>query len=118
MERDKQDDRVDGIKTFSCCLCGLTAPFESFGRSLGDHSRSSNKSKIILLEDSYLRQDPFASRSRPLFLGAHCSLCQKMVCSSCSLFYTRRFCKPCALLHRKAFPPELQLAETRIFQSA
>jgi hypothetical protein len=71
-----------------------------------------------LLEDSYLRQDPFSSREpRPLLLGARCTLCSKDVCTSCSLFYARRFCKACAQEHRQAFPPQVLQAESGVFES-
>jgi hypothetical protein len=33
--------------------------------------------------------------SAPLFIGGDCSVCQRPVCPSCSLFYTHRFCFGC-----------------------
>jgi hypothetical protein len=33
--------------------------------------------------------------SAPLFIGGDCSVCQRPVCPSCSLFYTHRFCFEC-----------------------
>ena len=61
-------------------------------------SRALTISLFSFLEDGYFRQDPFADRRRPLFIGADCSLCSRPVCGqpTCSLFYTRRFCARCA----------------------
>ena len=70
------------------------------------------------LEEAYLRQDPFSTREpRPLLLGAKCSVCSKDVCSACSLFFSRRFCRACAQQHRKAFPVQVLQAESKVFEA-
>jgi len=63
------------------------------------------------MEEGYLRVDPFSEFPRPLFLGAACAACAAPVCASasCSLFYAKRFCIPCAKANSAAFPLELQL---------
>lgn len=69
------------------------------------------------LEDSYITYDPFAVRKRPLCLGSNCSVCGEPVCAgdTCSLFYAKRFCKPCAQRHRGAFPPQCHKLAPAIF---
>lgn len=69
------------------------------------------------LEDCYLCYDPFAPRRRPLLLGSRCAACSAMVCAAdtCSFFYSKRFCAPCAWRNRKAFPPECYQLAPKIF---
>ncbi|XP_047641930.1 cysteine-rich DPF motif domain-containing protein 1 [Phacochoerus africanus] len=90
---------------FECQLCALTAPYSYVGQ------RPPNTQSIVLLEESYVMKDPFTSdKDRFLILGSRCSLCGRLVCvgPECSLFYSRRFCLPCAQENAAAFPPVVQ----------
>jgi hypothetical protein len=51
-------------------------------------------------------------------LGSRCAVCGAPVCAgeACSLFYSKRFCGPCARAHAAAFPPEL--AACKVFAAA
>jgi hypothetical protein len=72
------------------------------------------------LEDSYIAYDPFSARKRPLCLGSNCSACGEPVCAgeTCSFFYAKRFCKPCARQHSSAFPPQCHKLAPSIFGSS
>ncbi|GJP83105.1 hypothetical protein CLOP_g13308 [Closterium sp. NIES-67] len=92
---------------FTCNLCKLEARFDYLGR------RPPFAPHIAFLEDGYICRDPFGSSSssqRPLFLGSACSLCHATVCCSlsCSFFFAKRFCLPCARQNVAAFCPEAQ----------
>lgn len=47
MDSSNEADGIADKKIFFCFLCGMKAPFESYGRSLGHPSGSSHKSKIM-----------------------------------------------------------------------
>ncbi|XP_070557576.1 cysteine-rich DPF motif domain-containing protein 1-like [Ptychodera flava] len=97
-------ERNKKIGTFTCELCNLHAPYEYFG-----NSPPFTKS-VLLLEDVFVMRDPFTTERKLLILGSHCSLCNKVICvgQSCSLFYTKRFCLPCAFDNIQEFPTEIQ----------
>uniref|UniRef100_A0A8C3VY20 Cysteine-rich DPF motif domain-containing protein 1 n=1 Tax=Catagonus wagneri TaxID=51154 RepID=A0A8C3VY20_9CETA len=93
------------LGVFECQLCALTAPYSYVGQ------RPPDAQSIVLLEESYVMKDPFTpGESRFLVLGSRCSLCGRLVCvgPECSLFYSRRFCLPCARENADAFPQEIQ----------
>lgn len=54
-------------------------------------------------------QDPSALKRRPVALGSRCTVCSNMVCchDTCSVFYSKRFCAPCARANASAFPVQL-----------
>lgn len=63
--------------------------------------------------------DPFAPAGgrdgftrRSLCVGAKCSTCDRAVCidAACSIFYAKRFCRPCAQQRMKDFPAQIQKA--------
>ncbi|KAI0216289.1 hypothetical protein LSAT2_031678 [Lamellibrachia satsuma] len=64
-----------------------------------------------ILEEAYMKRDPFTEQKQCIVLGSHCTLCRKTVCVSprCSLFYTKRFCIKCAMKHLAEFPEEIQM---------
>mmetsp|Transcript_32260 Transcript_32260/g.71392 ORF Transcript_32260/g.71392 Transcript_32260/m.71392 type:complete len:131 (-) Transcript_32260:385-777(-) len=113
--------RSSNDKVFKCSICQFSAPYTVFGRSLpSDQLRAAgggDGSRVVFLEDSYLLPDPNAVRQRPLFLGAHCSLCGDSVCGgeACSLFYAKRFCARCARDNVKAFPDQCVKLAPKIF---
>lgn len=117
---------------FICTKCNLSAKYSYYGRRPLDryllsksteeltseqifYLNSKKRETIILLEDSFVCDDPFSQMkaSNYLILGSLCSLCNKMVCSNstdCSLFYfKKRFCLDCAKQNMIEFPVEIQL---------
>lgn len=92
--------------TFTCGVCGLTELYHYYGRKPPFHKG------VTFLEDCYLLQDPFRSETAGSFLllGAECSACSTVVCqaATCSIFYTKRFCIPCASASMQEFPTEVQ----------
>ncbi|XP_054856297.1 cysteine-rich DPF motif domain-containing protein 1 [Eublepharis macularius] len=93
------------LGTFECELCGLRVPYSYYG------CNPPNTYSVTLLENCYVMRDPFTSdKGKFLILGSECSLCSKRVCvgTDCSLFYTKRFCLPCANSHLDEFPPEIK----------
>ncbi|XP_071816018.1 cysteine-rich DPF motif domain-containing protein 1-like isoform X2 [Apostichopus japonicus] len=64
---------------------------------------------IRLMEKAYVLKNPFTPHDSHLTIGAHCSQCDKAVCvqQTCSVFYTRRFCKHCVEKHSEEFPQEI-----------
>ncbi|GFR51662.1 hypothetical protein Agub_g14075 [Astrephomene gubernaculifera] len=108
---------------FKCTLCNLEAPFKHFGASLPAETvatEGSGACRVAFLEQGWLAVDPFSVKPRPLFLGAPCSICNQPVCTAdtCSLFFAKRFCAPCARHNASAFPPAVLKASARIFGSS
>ncbi|NXS89831.1 CDPF1 protein, partial [Erpornis zantholeuca] len=99
---------------FKCELCELSALYTYYGQ-MPPNSGS-------LLEEAYVMKDPFTpDKDKFLIVGSHCSLCSRAVISilcillvmlfslqDCSLFYSKRFCRPCVKENLKAFPLEIQ----------
>jgi hypothetical protein len=96
---------------FKCSMCALYSKYVYYGtRPLQRHqpanepkqSVSSNKREnLILMENTYVCDDPFSELKSAnfLILGSNCSQCHQMVCMSneCSFFYfKKRFCLRCA----------------------
>lgn len=100
------DDAKEG-GIFTCIKCGLKEHYFYKGKY-----PPFNK-KISFLEDSYVMKDPFSppNKHQVLLLGSDCCLCNKAVCQSpdCSIFYTKRFCRSCALENFEHFPTAVQL---------
>lgn len=92
--------------TFLCEVCGLTESYNYYGCKPPFHK------DITFLENCYMMKDPFQSAGTKSFLllGSECVACKRVVCqaSSCSIFYTKRFCLDCARSSIEEFPPEMQ----------
>lgn len=92
--------------TFLCEMCGLTESYNYYGCKPPFHK------DITFLENCYIMKDPFQSAGTKSFLllGSECVACKRVVCqaSSCSIFYTKRFCLDCARTCIEEFPPEMQ----------
>ncbi|KAG7454789.1 hypothetical protein MATL_G00263580 [Megalops atlanticus] len=99
-------DAVSGsVGSFTCELCGLSAPFSYYGQ------KPPNTRAIVLMEECFVMKDPFCpEKEKFLVLGSNCSLCHKTVCvgAECSLFYTKRFCLQCVREHVEHFPRQIQ----------
>lgn len=106
--KDKKD--VGGI--LKCCYCHLEERYDYKG------SKSLFAKHLSFTEDCYIMKDPFnpSNRGEILVLGADCSICEKSVCTECSLFYINRFCKGCALKNIQHFPQKLKLKITQLNQ--
>uniref|UniRef100_A0A7S3D3U6 Cysteine-rich DPF motif domain-containing protein 1 n=1 Tax=Palpitomonas bilix TaxID=652834 RepID=A0A7S3D3U6_9EUKA len=93
---------------FTCSICMQDYPFEYFGK------KPPFQNDVVYVEDVYVLRDPFHSLhskgERVVCMGGRCSLCLSPVCasSSCSLFYTKRFCSTCARKEVEEFPKELE----------
>ncbi|KAF0289301.1 Cysteine-rich DPF motif domain-containing protein 1 [Amphibalanus amphitrite] len=92
---------------FTCCVCGLSEQCHYRG------TRPPFSGFVQLTEPGYVMRDPFSARAAcqlPVLLGADCTLCARAVCqdAGCSVFYTRRFCLPCARERAAEFPPQLR----------
>lgn len=105
------DERVANIE-FNCSACDMHEMVHFYGRAppfaLG----------VKFREDSYVLRDPFQAppprwQSKPEFyvsLGAKCAICGQVVCkdTSCSFYYTKTYCLPCARAELKSWPVEAQ----------
>lgn len=100
----KEEPPPDEGGLFQCYLCGMAERYHGHGFSV-PFARA-----IVFNEDAYVMRDPFTPYAANAFLclGAPCSLCSQLVCLSCSLFYSKRFCSPCGQQHVKQFPVEVQ----------
>ncbi|KAK8749142.1 hypothetical protein OTU49_015697 [Cherax quadricarinatus] len=91
--------------TFLCEACGLTETYHYYGCKPPFHKG------VTFLENCYVLRDPFQNGSGGSFLllGGECTSCSRVVCqdTSCSLFYTKRFCLNCANANIEEFPPEI-----------
>mmetsp|Transcript_85927 Transcript_85927/g.277492 ORF Transcript_85927/g.277492 Transcript_85927/m.277492 type:complete len:115 (-) Transcript_85927:39-383(-) len=92
---------------FKCSCCGFRCRYDYFGRDPPFASPG-----VRWLEDVYAIENPAQGelgRVKAICLGAPCCACGEPVCveATCSLFYTKRFCKRCAAEAREHFPPAL-----------
>ena len=98
---------------FKCSNCELYAKYDYYGNKPTEHYLKKSKGdEIVLLENSYLCDDPFSDlKMNYLILGSNCFECKKMICSSvdCSIFYyNKRFCLKCCLNNLDEFPIEIK----------
>jgi hypothetical protein len=107
-------------RSAACISCGATIQYITKGRRIGAPSRTTTG--VVFLEDALLRPDPFsdARTGLPLQVGAVCSECGETICMrrACGLFYTRRFCAPCARRAASALPRDCRRLERDIFSTA
>ncbi|PIK34054.1 putative cysteine-rich DPF motif domain-containing protein 1, partial [Apostichopus japonicus] len=91
------------MSEFCCALCSFSSRYDYFGR------KPPFVESIVLMEKAYVLKNPFTPHDSHLTIGAHCSQCDKAVCvqQTCSVFYTRRFCKHCVEKHSEEFPQEI-----------
>ena len=91
--------------TFLCEICDLRETYTYYGQRPPFHRG------VTYQEDCYFMRDPFQNQATSsLLLGSTCTACSQVVCqaASCSLYYTARFCVPCAKANLKDFPREMQ----------
>lgn len=93
----------DERKTFACSFCTLNEKYDYKGKE------PPFQKYLIYLEECYIMRDPFTplKQREALVLGSDCYFCKKPTCMDCSLFYTKRFCKNCALANIQELPKQL-----------
>jgi len=103
---EKTEKKSQSGGTFVCSVCHLSEHYHYKGRN------PPFVREISFLEDCYVSKDSFAPQGEGLFLllGSECTVCGRTVCqaNTCSVFYSKRFCLPCAVRTITAFPPEMQ----------
>ncbi|XP_044013609.1 cysteine-rich DPF motif domain-containing protein 1 [Aphidius gifuensis] len=102
MENNK-DDKRDVGGNFECSSCKLYEKFDYKG------TKPPFARNILFLEDCYVMKDPFSlpNRGEVLVIGGDCSICNKQICSNCSIFYAKRFCNECLTNNVDKFPVQL-----------
>ncbi|XP_021372041.1 cysteine-rich DPF motif domain-containing protein 1-like isoform X1 [Mizuhopecten yessoensis] len=97
-------DDEEKVKTFICKQCDFSSNFQYFG------SKPPFLKSILLLEEAYIKKDPFSSDCGIITLGSHCHHCKLSVCcsTSCSIFYTKRFCLDCVEKNINELPMEIR----------
>lgn len=93
-------------KFFECADCGLNEEYNYFGKS-PPFCRG-----IKFIEESYVVRDPFSAYSSAnnanfLLLGSNCTVCCRMTCQECSVFFSKRFCARCYKVCANQLPEEL-----------
>lgn len=93
--------------SFVCSSCGLSVDYDYY-----DYKVPFNSS-VKLKEKCFIRKDPFSPAGKKLFLilGSVCTCCSASICvdASCSVFYTRRLCRACAVKRLSDFPKEARV---------
>ena len=99
-----KDKKKDLGGTWKCYVCNLEEHYDYKG------NKPNFAKHLSFLEDCYIMKDPFSSPNKGeiLILGADCTICKSSVCMDCSIFYTKRFCKICALHNVQHFPDKLK----------
>lgn len=91
---------------FQCSVCKYHERYDYFGMN------PSYMKNYILLEDSYVIEDPFLPprQGEYIILGANCSACNKAVCKDqrCSIYFDKTICINCAKDCLSSFPKVLQ----------
>lgn len=99
----KTPDNED--KYFVCSVCGVREKY---------HVECDGIKRLGLrfLEKVYFVKDGSGEDLGGFAVGSHCSLCRRAVChaSDCSVFYAKRFCKPCFRQTSLQFPPQIRQA--------
>ena len=104
MNQDKDTSEKEEGGLFTCKICNLQESYIYYGRT------PKFLKSIVFLEDCFVIPNPFDNTKHQDFivLGSECSICQRTVCSGCSVFYSKRFCKDCVKAHKNEFPVEVQ----------
>lgn len=106
-EAKKKEEEKRKPVPFKCSVCGLNEICHYYGRK-----PAFARGQIEYVEDTFVMMDPFCPREKgkPNFLtvGGKCRHCGNDVCLDCSIFYAKRICRDCALLHFDEFPNEVQ----------
>ncbi|XP_033745118.1 cysteine-rich DPF motif domain-containing protein 1-like [Pecten maximus] len=106
-------DSEEKVKIFICKRCKFSSCFQYFG------SKPPFMKSILLLEEAYIKKDPFSSDGGIITLGSHCHHCKLSFCCSpnCSIFYSKRFCLDCVEQNIDEFPREIQQEVLRKHQT-
>lgn len=101
-ERQITSDQ-DATFIFACSICDLKERYDYKG------TRPPFARQLLYSEECYVMRDPFSlsNKSEVLILGADCSKCKRTVCSTCSIYYARRFCLECASSELRNLPLQL-----------
>jgi hypothetical protein len=115
-EKDKpEEENPHKLIPFKCAICGLNEVAHYYGRK-----PAFARGTVEFVEDTYVMLDPFTPREkgRPNFLtlGGKCRYCENDVCLDCSIFYAKRTCRECALIHFDDLPDEIQVSISKTFQ--
>ena len=105
IEIAKEISKRNEKKEFICSICGTSFSYERYGKC------KDAKANLYMLEDVFSMRDPFSMRNTfPLILGGICTICSRNICmdTTCSLFYTKRFCTDCVKSNVKDFPDEIR----------
>lgn len=88
---------------FTCSVCYLKEHYDYKGM------KPPFARQLIYLEECYIMKDPFSlpNRGEVLVLGADCSICKRIVCLRCSIFYGQRLCLKCASNNMQKLPLQL-----------
>lgn len=102
-DQDEKNPADEG-GVFECAICHWSESYHGHGSNI------SFARAIVFNEDAYVMRDPFTpwAHNAFVFLGAPCSMCQKLICVNCSVFYAKRFCSGCATENLQHFPVEVQ----------
>ncbi|XP_011329720.1 cysteine-rich DPF motif domain-containing protein 1 [Ooceraea biroi] len=100
------DERVASVREtliFTCSICNLKERYDYKG------ARPPFARQLLYSEDCYVMKDPFSppNKGEILVVGADCSKCKRAVCSTCSIYYARRFCLECASGELQNLPLQL-----------
>ncbi|CAB3359416.1 Hypothetical predicted protein [Cloeon dipterum] len=92
-QQAKKKEEAEG-GTFCCSICRLEETYHCRG-PVPYFCKT-----VRVSPDSYIARDPFMPPGQRSFLllGSDCYACSKPVCQACSLFFAKRFCKPCAVV--------------------
>ena len=109
-ESVKEEHPPEEILIFICELCNLKENYHYYGK------RPRFCRRVQFLEDCYIMKDPFSAYGsnnyNVLVLGGDCSHCHKSVCQTCSIYYSKRYCKDCIKLKHIASNLPNQLLKT------
>ena len=110
-------------RLFTCCICDTPIPYHYFG-TLPPYSGVMYSSPTYVLLDPEKRDaqvnrllehtnDPKKTETLNyvtyVTMGGQCALCERDVCTNCSIYYCARFCSACAHKHKEEFPSELKV---------
>ena len=104
-EKTSEEPKEELGGCFVCSQCGMEETYHYKG------FRPPFARNFTFLEEGYIMKDPFSppGRGKCLLLGSDCVKCGQSVCcaSSCSIFYSQRFCANCLRKFSAYFPQEV-----------